>query len=162
MPDTSRVESQVRRQKLHPTDLSVLVRDTLAKRAPADSLRAGLDVDLPERLPWVGLDSGAVREILDELLDDATHAIGDEWGTVSVSTGIARHDVPFASPTYPRDCLLRGLAPGLYVFVEVHDTGAPRSVDLFVARRLMRAQGGALRVDSDPGLGTRVILLFPC
>jgi PAS domain S-box-containing protein len=171
---------------LQSTDLSAFVRDLVARRAVAGAGRTAFDLDLPDGLPWVGLDRDRAGEVLAGLLGDAASAIGDEWGTVSVSTGLARNETVFASPTYPRNCLLRGLDHGLYAYVEVHDTGPPvdrtavealsdpgasdaaaapragRADSLAAARTLMRAHGGDLRLDADPGFGTRVILLFPC
>jgi hypothetical protein len=41
-------------------------------------------------------------------------------------------------------------------------TADDRVARLAAARALLRAHGGELRIDADPGLGTRVILLFPC
>jgi PAS domain S-box-containing protein len=170
---------------LASTDLSAFVRELVARRAGTLAARTAFDLDLPDALPWVGIDRDRVEDVLAGLLGDAAAAIGSEWGTVSVSTGLARNEAVFVSPTYPRNCLLRGLDHGLYVYVEIHDTGPPldrtvvaalsdaaerraegpragRAASLAAARTLLRAHGGDLRLDADPGFGTRVILLFPC
>jgi PAS domain S-box-containing protein len=170
---------------LASTDLSAFVRDLVSRRAGTLAARTAFDLDLPDGLPWVGIDRDRVEDVLAGLLGDAAAAIGSEWGTVSVSTGLARSEAVFVSPTYPRNCLLRGLDHGLYVYVEIHDTGPPldrtvvaalsdavargaegpragRAASLAAARTLLRAHGGDLRLDADPGFGTRVILLFPC
>jgi len=166
---------------LRRTDLSDFVRERVGRLAPASPARAAFDLALPAHLPWVALDRQRVAASLADLLRDAVQAIGTEWGTVSVGTGLARNDEVLISSSYPRDCLLRGLERGLYVYVEVHDTGPPlarsvldalagrarpdtahgRAATLETARDLARAHGGALRADADPGFGTRVILLFP-
>lgn len=157
------VQPRTRRSdlRLQATDLSSLAREVVARSAPDGASRTSFDAELADGLPWVAVDRARIETLLGSLLRDAARAIGDEWGTVSVSTGLARNDARFVSPTYPRDCLLGGLDPGLYAWIEVHDTGWPRALDLAQARALLRAHGGALRVDADPGLGTRVILLLP-
>ena len=95
---------------LASTDLSTFVRDLVARRAGAGPERTAFDLDLPDRLPWVGIDRDCMEDALGALLDDAVAAIGTEWGTVSVSTGLARNEDVFVSPTYPRNTLLRGLS----------------------------------------------------
>ncbi|HKJ25559.1 MAG TPA: PAS domain-containing protein [Myxococcota bacterium] len=167
--------------RLSTTDLSAFVREEVARHAGADASRTTFDLGLPDGLPRVGVDRDRVASALAALLADAAAAIGDEWGTVSVNTGVARSEAVFVSPTYPRNCLLRDVPPGLYVYVEVHDTGPPvdrtavaalsgarlpdtatgRAAGLAATRVLMQAHGGELRIDADPGFGTRVILLFP-
>jgi PAS domain S-box-containing protein len=167
--------------ELASTDLSAFVRELVERHAP-DALRTTFDLDLPDRLPWVGVDRNRIEDVVAGLLGDAAAAIGDEWGTVSLSTGLVESEALFVSPTYPRNCLLRDVPEGLYVFLEIHDTGPPvdrtavaavagaappataddRVARLAAARALLRAHGGELRIDADPGLGTRVILLFPC
>jgi PAS domain S-box-containing protein len=165
---------------LAATDLSAFVRELVRRHAP-DALRTTFDLDLPERLPWVGVDRNRVEDAVAALLGDAAAAIGDEWGTVSLTTGTAESEALFVSPTYPRNCLLRDVPEGLYVFLEIHDTGPPvdrtavaavadaeppataddRVARLAATRALLRAHGGELRLDADAGFGTRVILLFP-
>jgi len=168
--------------RLASTDLSGFVGERVEQHAATSGAhRTTFDLGLPDGLPSVGLDRARVACALAGLLDDAVAAIGDEWGTVSVNTGMAESEALFVSPTYPRNCLLRGVAPGLYVYVEVHDTGPPvdgtavaalsgtalpasatgRAARLAGTRALLQAHGGELRIDADPGFGTRVILLFP-
>jgi PAS domain S-box-containing protein len=172
--------------EIAPTDLSSLVREVASRCAGDGAGRTVLDLDVPERLPRVAVDRARIEQTLAGLLDEAVRAIGSEWGTVSVSTGLARNEALFVSPSYPRNCLLRGLDHDLYAYVEVHDTGPPvdptvvellaehapwadadralggRVAGLAAARSLLRAHGGELRLDADPGFGTRAILLFPC
>jgi len=178
----ARAATPVAAARLASTDLSAFVRELVRREAASGPVRTTFDLDLPDRLPWVGVDRAAVGRVVAGLLADAAEAIGDEWGTVSVSTGVAQSEAVFVSPTYPRNCLLRGVPAGLYVHVEVHDTGRPvdrtaveaiadaslppdaddRVTRLAEARGLLQAHGGELRLDADPGFGTRVILLFPC
>jgi PAS domain S-box-containing protein len=167
--------------RLATTDLSGFAREIVERHGACAVDRTTFDLGLPEGLPPVGVDRERVEPVVAGLLADAAAAIGDEWGTVSVNTGVARAESVFVSPTYPRNCLLRDVPPGVYVYLEVHDTGPPvdrtavaalsgaelpptatgRAAGLAAARVLMQAHGGELRVDADPGFGTRVILLFP-
>ncbi|NNL65364.1 MAG: PAS domain-containing protein [Myxococcales bacterium] len=167
---------------LESADLSGFVSEVVAHRSGARPLRTAFDLDLAEALPPVKLDRARLAATLTGLLDDAVDAIGSEWGTVSISTGLAHNDAVFVSPTYPRNCLLRGLSNARYAYAEIHDTGLPvdrtvvdvlsaherpetavgRAARLAAARTLLRAHGGELRLDADPGFGTRVILLLPC
>jgi len=163
------------------TDLSALVRECLARPRATGSSRTAFDLDLPDTLPWVTLDRARVEDVLASLVGDAAAAIGDEWGTVSLNTGIAEGEAVFVSPTYPGNVLLRDVPAGCYLFLEIHDTGPPvdrsalaalsaadgpdgglgRVAVLAAARSLLRAHGGELRIDADAGFGTRVLLLFP-
>ncbi|MBW2316474.1 MAG: PAS domain-containing protein [Deltaproteobacteria bacterium] len=168
--------------QLSTTDLSAFVRALVNERESLGAPRTAFDLGLPDGLPWVGVDPDLVGGALAGLVRDAVAAIGDEWGTVSLNTGVAQSEAVFVSPTYPRNCLVRGLPEGHYAYIEVHDTGLPvdgtavaalsgieppasamgRVARLASARLLLQDHGGELRVDADAGFGTRVILLFPC
>jgi len=167
---------------LQATDLVSLAREQLRQARATAPRRAAFDLELPDDLPRVAIDRDRVEDVVGRLVAEAAAAIGDEWGTISVNAGIAEGQAVFVSPTYPRNCLLRNLAPGRYVFLEVHDTGPPigrralaslstsdrpdraagRLATLAAARELLRAHGGALCADADAGFGTRALLLFPC
>lgn len=168
--------------QLSTTDVSALVRDVLNEHETDGAPRTAFDLALPGELPWVGVDRELVGDAVAGLVRDAVAAIGDEWGTVSLNTGVVQSEGLFVSPTYPRNCLVRGLPEGHYVYIEIHDTGLPvdrtavsalsgvelpasakgRVARLAAARLLLQDHGGELRVDADAGFGTRAILLFPC
>jgi signal transduction histidine kinase len=118
-----------------------------------------------------------LRRIALGLARNAADALGERVGTVTVRTGVAEVDEARLARVQPSDTL----APGRYVFLEVSDTGCgmdaetrARILDPFFTTKspgrglglsevlgLVRAQGGGIDIESEPGKGTRVAVLFP-
>jgi signal transduction histidine kinase len=133
--------------------------------------------ELAEGLPEVEGDAPQVRQAVMACLLNATEAIGDEAGTITVRTGAADFDRPYLG-----ECAAgEELAPGRYAWVEVEDTGggipAPdlgrifdpffstkftgRGLGLAAVLGIMHAHAGAIRVASAPGSGSTFRLLLP-
>jgi len=111
------------------------------------------------------------------LITNAAEAIGEGGGVVRVSTGAVDADRTYLSGTYFDD----RLPAGRYVYLEVGDTGCGMSLETqarifdpffttkFTGRGLglaavigiVRAHRGALKVSSQPGVGSTFRLLFP-
>jgi two-component system cell cycle sensor histidine kinase/response regulator CckA len=141
------------------------------------SRKAALQFHLPIALPAIEADPGQIRQIVMNLITNAAEAIGEEGGAIRVSTGVVDADRTYLSGTYFDD----HLADGRYVYLEVSDTGCGMSPETqaqifdpffttkFTGRGLglaavigiVRAHRGALKVSSQPGLGSTFRLLFP-
>ena len=136
-------------------------------------LRMEADADLP---PVRG-DSTQLRHALLNVITNAVDAIGDSPGVIEIRTGILECDEAYLTDAHPHE----SLTPGLYVYVEISDTGcgmtprrmqrifAPfvsskspsRGLGLPAVLGIARNAGGTVEVFSEPEQGSTFRLLFP-
>ena len=136
-----------------------------------------LHLDLKRDLPAVTADASQVQQVIMNLVINAAEAIGEAPGAITLATGLQRLEQPGGH------ALLVGqdVAPGLYVCLEVTDTGCGmdpgtvsrifepffttkftgRGLGLSAIMGIVRGHKGALRVYSEPGRGTTFKVLFP-
>lgn len=159
------------------SNLSAIVRETNhLLRAAVDSA-ADLTVELGADLPPAELDVTQIRQILMNVVNNASEALDGEPGTIRVTTGTRHCDESDFAETYLDD----DLEAGEYVTLTVADTGCGMSAEeierifdpfytskfdgrglgLAATLGIVRAHEGALRVDSTPGEGTTFEFLFP-
>lgn len=158
-------------------DLNLLVTQTINLVHASISKQARLDLDLNRLLPRIQGNSGQLRQLIMNLVINASDALEGKPGAVSVKTfeGHAAKEW-FQSALIGVDC-----REGSYVFFKVQDTGCGMSAEtigkifdpffttkyygrglgLAAAHGIIRAHNGALRVDSVVGQGTTFILAFP-
>ncbi len=157
--------------------LNRLVEETLPLLQVSVSKRIALHYDLDPAAPVIAADATQIRQVLMNLVINASEAVADAHGTIRISTGLA----PFG-PEGLRD--LRGgsdLPQGDYALLEVADTGcgmspetqarifdpffttkfAGRGIGLAAVLGIIRGHKGALKLDSRVGEGTTFTLLFP-
>lgn len=159
-------------------DLSRFVEDLAMLLAAASHELADVSVACAAGLPSVEADRDQLRELLFHLVANAAEACaGGPRGTVLVRTGAADVDEEFLRGVE----LSNELPCGRYVSIEVIDDGVgmspevrERAMEPFFATK-PRGQGlglaasrgivvghhGALGIDSQPGRGTRVLVLLP-
>ena len=99
--------------------LSTLIDDMSHLLQLSISKKAALKLDLQEDLPLVRADSSQIRQIVLNLVINASEAIGNKSGLITVSTGILRATEGYGS-TSP---LSPDIAAGDYVSLEVGDNG---------------------------------------
>ncbi|MHC1743633.1 MAG: response regulator [Syntrophobacteraceae bacterium] len=141
------------------------------------SKKALLNLNLAKDLPCIEGDPAQIRQVLMNLVINASEAIGERSGVVTISTGARHCDAEYLRETFLDD----SLPEGLYVSLEVSDTGCgmdketqarifePFFTTKFTGRGLgmsavlgiVRGHRGALKVYSEPGKGTTFRLLFP-
>jgi CheY-like chemotaxis protein len=117
-----------------------------------------------------------VTQILANLVLNAADAIGRGNGTIWVETGAADVDADLVDPLWGTE-----LRAGRYAMLEVRDDGpgipaevqarmfepffstkqAGRGLGLSVVAGIVRTCGGTVKVESAPGRGTRMRVLFP-
>lgn len=179
--------SDLTRQMLTYSGKGVYQRDLLDMSSLVDSMKDLLDAvgtdlqeasyDLPAELPLIMADQSRIRQLIMGLFTNAVEAIGDDGGTVKLTTGVMHCDRYFLDKTYLDD----GLPEGDYVFLSVKDNGGgvdPEIIDMifdpffttkFTGRGLglaavlgiVRSHHGAVKVESNPGNGTDVKVFFP-
>ena len=159
-------------------DLSGLARDFLREVAASTPAKIQLRSELAQSLPPVEGDRNQLRQLIGNLYLNALEAIGDGSGIVTICTGseIITDETAGAGPADASSS-----PPGEYVFLRVTDTGCgiedairPRIFDPFfttkfigrglglsAAAGIVGAHGGAIRVSSDPGMGSIFTCILP-
>ena len=161
-------------------DLSTLARESEELLRSSMPPNVGLHLDLVEDECLVRADETQLRQIVVNLVRNASEAIGDQRGTVTIAT---RHEC--VDPDEIDDSSLVhesfGETPGRYAVVEVTDTGCGiasetaervfepffstkgtgRGLGLAAVMGIVRGHGGSLRVKSSLGRGTSVQVLIP-
>ncbi|MBU5614782.1 ATP-binding protein [Geomonas azotofigens] len=158
-------------------DLNRLLQEMLHMLEVSISKKAQLSFELAESLPLVEADATQIRQVVMNLVINASEAIGDNNGTISVKTGSITCDRNYLKNMWQNE----ELAEGSYVYLEIADTGCGMDKDTlarmfdpffttkFTGRGLgmaavlgiIRGHNGALVVDSEPGRGTTIRILIP-
>ena len=107
-------------------DLSELVADTRQLLQVSITKKCVLSCDLARGLPPVDVDQGQIRQVLVNLVINASDAIGERSGTIRVSTGLTRLESAAPPPVH----YSAELPPGDYVFLEVEDNGVGMKPDV--------------------------------
>ncbi len=151
-------------------ELSELLKTVVSKQA---IMRLQLDNDLPA----VEADVTQMRQLIMNLITNASDALDDQPGTINVSTGATEVDPAYLAETFIEE----ELPSGLYVHLEVSDTGmgmdkatrakifdpffttkfAGRGLGLAAVLGIIRGHKGAIKVYTEPGKGTSVKVLLP-
>ena len=111
------------RLEMRQVNLSDVVRDTTELLQVSISKKAALEQSLGAELRAVMADSAQLRQIVMNLVINASEAIGDRPGTISLRTGMRRLNQRELTDAW------RGeeLKPGEYVCLEVRDDGCGMS-----------------------------------
>ena len=159
-------------------DLNKVIDETAKLLHVSISKKAVIKIDLAPGLPAVLGDATQLRQIIMNLVINASEAVGDRSGFIGVTTGLMRADRAYLQSTL----LAPELPGGDYVFLEVSDNGGGMSPEVqhkifepffttkFTGRGLglaavlgiVRGHKGALKVFSEPGWGTTFKVLLPC
>jgi CheY-like chemotaxis protein len=158
-------------------DISYLVGEMLELLRISISKRASLEVDLAENLPAVHANAFQIRQVILNLVTNASEAIGDDRnGLISVRVSQVRlnRSVDTRAGT--------NLAATNCIRLTVNDTGCGmtqevqarifdpfyttkfmgRGLGLGVVQGIVRAHHGSIHVASAPSTGTRIQVLLPC
>jgi PAS domain S-box-containing protein len=147
-------------------------------RLVKSALPAGclLDLQWPDDLPTVFADATQLRQVLMNLLLNAAQAMKGRAGALTVRAGVQEHTGELENAVSPES-----LPAGRYVWVEVEDRGngmddatRARIFDPFFSTRpdgrglglpvvlgIVRGHGGALTLETAPGVGTTFRLYLP-
>jgi signal transduction histidine kinase len=159
--DSSRLETGTLGMTREPTRVGGLIRDT-AYRTQSAFPDIALQLDVPEDLPVLHVDSTRIAQVLDNLLSNAHKYAPGAPVTIRVARGPdrLRVEVEDAGP---------GIAPEHFPrlfqrFYRVPDN--QRSVrgtglGLYICRKIIEAHGGEIGVESTTGSGTRFYFTLP-
>lgn len=141
------------------------------------SKKAMLRFNLAQNLPNIEVDATQLRQVLMNLVINASEAIGERSGVIAISTGAVDCDRAYLSGMWIDD----RLPEGLYIYLEVADTGCgmdketvskifdPFFTTKFTGRGLgmaavlgiIRGHRGAIKTYSEKGKGTTFKILLP-
>ncbi len=159
------------------TDINALVTELGGLLRSVISKRADLRFELAESLALVNCDPTQIRQVVMNLITNASDALEDRDGVITVATGIVDADMAQLESTI----LGKELTAGRYVTIVVTDTGVGMTKDVevrifdpffttkFTGRGLgmaavvgiLRSHKGTLRVQSEPGEGSSFSVLLP-
>ncbi len=163
--------------QIKPHSLSQIVSQTAHLLHVSTSKQVELRFQLADGLPLVMADANQIRQIVMNLVINASEAIGQRQGLITLTTGLIQPDAStFAGSPYAPE----KPAP-TYVFLEVRDNGcgmtpailnrifepffttkfAGRGLGLAAAIGIVRSHAGALRVESKPATGSTFTLYLP-
>jgi PAS domain S-box-containing protein len=137
-----------------------------------------LRLEVRDDLPTIEGDPAQIQQVFMNLAINGAEAMaGGGTGTLLITTGVMNIDEEYSRALFAAE----QLAPGRYVYAEVHDTGmgmdeatkarifdpffttkkTGRGLGLAAVLGIMRSHRGAIRVYSSPGKGTTFKVFFP-
>ncbi|TVR48164.1 MAG: PAS domain-containing protein, partial [Planctomycetota bacterium] len=158
-------------------DLGALVREMVGFITTAIKSQARLELAIDDDLPTVNVDPSQIRQVLMNLIMNASDALPDSNGLIKVS--LSRND---CSAAYVASTELHGdLEPGAYLCLAVSDNGCGidpevrkrifepfyttksqgRGLGLAAILGIARAHSGGMRLSSEVGRGSTFELLLP-
>src|SRR5690606_23693442 len=158
-------------------DLNATIRDVQSLLSTVVSKKASFKIALGKSLPLVRGDATQLRQVLMNLVMNASDALEGRPGSIQVSTSL----VDATAAELARSYLDAALEPGPCLAIEVRDTGVGMSrevlgrlfepffstkarghgLGLAAVLGIVRAHGAAIIVDSEPGRGTSFKILLP-
>lgn len=162
---------------VQPLNLSALTEDLFRLLEISISKKCVMKFNLMPNLPAIEADPAQVRQIIMNLIINASEAIGEQSGVIAVTTGVRHCDREFLAETSLTDLL----PAGLYVYLEVADTGSGmdaetrakifdpffttkftgRGLGLSAVLGIVRGHRGTIRCSSELGKGTTFQVFFP-
>ena len=160
------------------TNLSTELEEMNALIGSSVSKSAVFRQSLDKNLPLVNVDHSQVRQIILNLLINASEAVEEKGsGVVMLTTGVRKLSTEEVSRLLPAP----DLPPGEYVFMEVKDTGTGmdyetqqslfnpffstkftgRGLGMSVVLGIVGDHGGGIAVESEEQQGTSITIYFP-
>jgi PAS domain S-box-containing protein len=155
-------------------DVAALAREMLALVNVSTTKNAVVQVALPAGVPLIRANAAQIRQVLLNLVTNASEALRSDAGVITVRLSEVRLDESSSdAKTKPRD--------GRYLRLEVSDTGCGmteqirarifdpffttkgpgRGLGLAAVQGIVHSHGGEISVHSAPGRGTRFEVLLP-
>jgi PAS domain S-box-containing protein len=168
---------------LKSIDLSELVREMAQLLEVSISKKALLRFNFTENLPTFEGDITQIRQVIMNLITNASEALGEDMGYISLSTASQYCDRAYLEQMNEilRASYETPLPEGLYIALEVADTGcgmdeetrkkifdpffttkfAGRGLGMAALLGIVRGHYGAIRIYSEVDRGTTFKILFP-
>ncbi len=160
-----------------PVDLSVMVEEITKLLEVSIARSVILKYQLVKQLPAVEADVAQIQQVIMNLVINASDAIGEKSGVISIATGVMHADHAYLEHT----CLQEDVPEGRYIFLEVSDTGSGmdkptqqrifepffttkftgRGLGMSVVLGIIRRHHGTMKLYSELGRGTTFKMLLP-
>ena len=160
-----------------PMDLNRVVEEMSHLLSVSISKKVALRFQLQDKLPVLMAEASQIQQVVMNLVTNASEAIGDEEGIVSIRTGMQTYDQRDLTRDFPG----QPIEPGIFLTLEVSDTGkgmppevqarifepffttkfTGRGLGLAAMQGILRGHGGGIRVYSEVGKGSTFKLIFP-
>ena len=165
------------RLAVEPIEPGALVEETSTLLRSSIDRHISLEIETESNLPLVEADATQIRQVVMNLVINASDAIGDAGGLIRISTRKVSVSRQQLTETYGAP----DLDAGDYVCIEVAANGSgmdPETMDrifdpffttkttghglgLAGALGITRSHSGAIKVESEPGKGTTFTILLP-
>jgi PAS domain S-box-containing protein len=157
-------------------DLSQIVKEMLELLTVSISKHAILDIDVGQDLPAVRANPAQIRQIVMNLIVNASEALAEREGIIRLATRYVKGGKDSSALTSDP------LSEGGYIELDVSDTGCGMSAEtrarvfdpffttksaghglgLAVVNGIVRSLHGKIHLTSKPGIGTTFKILLPC
>ncbi len=162
---------------VQPLNLNSLVEETAGLLRVSIKKGARLSFSMAPGLSAIEADATQLRQVVMNLVVNASDAIGESEGEIRVRTDLIHLTADEARDRFPA----ANLVAGEYACLSVSDTGSGmdattrarifepffttkftgRGLGLAAVLGIVRGHRGGLRVESEPGVGTTFELVFP-
>jgi len=163
--------------EIKPINISKMVTEIGTLLTTAIPKNVELKNKTQKNLPNIEADEVQVQQVLMNLIINGAEAIGEEKGSVAVSTGVQELTEPMMTSLLETG----SITPGSYVYIEIVDSGcgmteetlskifdpffstklAGRGLGLAAVIGIVRSQKGGIQVQSKPNEGTKFRVFFP-
>jgi PAS domain S-box-containing protein len=162
---------------IEPIDINRLVQEMGHMLDVSISKKAVLRYNLTEPLPTVEVDATQIRQVVMNLVINASEAIGESNGYIAITTGCIDCD-----KNYLKDIVLdKSIKAGRYVYLEIADSGCGmdqetlakvfdpffttkftgRGLGMAAVQGIVRGHKGFINVNSEPDKGTTIRMFLP-
>ncbi len=162
---------------LRRCDLASLVREMTQLLEASVSKKATIELTLDEDLPAINADPTQLRQVIMNLITNASDALEAQDGVIGVRVGlVSARQIDQTETLFPENITAEN-----YVFLEVADSGCgmdtetrKRIFDPFFTTKLrgrglgmaavlgiVRGHHGTIRLSSEPALGSRFVIHLP-
>ena len=165
------------RFEVRPVDLRQVIEELTHMLQVAISKKIEMRIDVSARVPAIMADVSQIRQVIMNLVINASEAIGATEGVIDVSVGQVFCDAEF----FNQLMLKPQLPSGLYAYIQVADSGCGikpenlakifdpffttkftgRGLGLAAVIGIVHGHKGAIGVVSEPGQGTTFKVYFP-
>lgn len=158
-------------------DLNSIIREMTHLLEISISKKAVIRYDLAQDLPPIEADPSQIRQIIMNLITNASDAMEDTSGVITITTNLMECDREYLQTAYISD----QVREGRYVYMEISDTGCGmdgqslrklfdpffttkftgRGLGLSAVLGIVRGHGGTVKVYSEEGRGSSFKVLLP-
>ncbi|NVN98913.1 MAG: PAS domain S-box protein [Geobacteraceae bacterium] len=162
---------------IEQVDLNRLIEDMMSLLEVSVFKKCLLRLDLQPYLPCVEADATQLRQIIMNLVINASEAINNESGVISIKTSLQECDLNYLKSFK----LAEDLDAGQYLCLEITDTGCGmdrptverifdpffttkftgRGLGMAAVQGIIRSHKGGVMVQSEPGKGSSFKIIFP-